>query len=118
MDPRRLYSKSLFLAALAVSTLSLAAQSVHLERVGGTLGNLLTIKVKGTSQNTWFFLIPSFNKGPTPLSFLDPSDPRRLGIGLDLAPFIFLASPCNSESPWTPPSWMGRSGCGPAWKRR
>lgn len=90
MDSRRLYRKALYLTALAASAFALPAQNVYLERIGGTLGNPLTVKVKGTSVNTIFILIPSFNRGPTPLSFIDSSDPRKLGIGLELAQSIFI----------------------------
>ncbi len=76
------------IAILSLLTASLSGQSIRLSRDGGTLGKPVTVTVTGTT-NRAFFLLPSFNAGPTALSLLDPSDPRKLQAGLDL---IALAS--------------------------
>ncbi|QDU65727.1 Kelch repeat-containing protein [Engelhardtia mirabilis] len=46
----------------------------------------------GPAGPLWFFL-PSLNAGPTPLSLLDPTDPRELQIGLDLYPLLLQEGP-------------------------
>jgi len=78
--------------AVWFSTLALAAslpaQTIALARTGGTLGKPVTVTVTGTQAQA-FLMLPSLNAGPTPLSLLDPKDPRSLEAGLDLLPLAF-----------------------------
>ena len=49
----------------------------------GVLGSAITYTLEGAPGSVWV-LLPSTNAGPTPLLLIDPSDPRVLGVGLDL----------------------------------
>ncbi|MCZ6599038.1 MAG: hypothetical protein O7B99_15480 [Planctomycetota bacterium] len=69
---------------LAVVLLAGAAFSTaDLTRSGGILGQSVTMSLQGDPGEMYFLGI-SFNTGPTPLSLLDPSDPRSIDLGLDL----------------------------------
>ncbi len=87
------------LAALGAAA-GARAQILHLERVGGTLGKPLNITVSGDPGQLWI-LMPSFQRGPTPLRLFDPRDPRSLSIGMDM--FLFFAIGTTSGGPSTVP---------------
>ena len=70
------------LLALLVATPSLDAQ-LDLSWYGGVPGNGLVFELEGDAAQLYVLLI-SLDEGPTPLTLLDPSDPRLLGVGLDL----------------------------------
>ncbi|PIE24494.1 MAG: hypothetical protein CSA62_04240 [Planctomycetota bacterium] len=69
------------LAASALLASPALAQQTLLTRSGGSLGKSLDWEI--SSPKAWL-LLPSLQKGPTPLSLLDPRDSRRLSVGLDL----------------------------------
>jgi hypothetical protein len=71
------------LASVALA-LALPAQSIDLAVEGGSIGGQLQIRMSGGTPGQVGFIFLSFNPGPTPLAFLDPSDPRSLSVGLDL----------------------------------
>lgn len=73
---------TLLLAALAALTGPAAAQS-ELTWSGGVMGTTLTYDLTGPAGNV-FALAPSLTTGPTPLAIFDATDPRSLGIGIDL----------------------------------
>ena len=52
-------------------------------RSGGLLGSSVTYDLSGDPAEV-YLLIPSLSSGPTPLSIVDPLDPRVLEVGLDL----------------------------------
>ena len=60
-----------------------SSSGTELTRTGGVLGGTLTYTIEGDPFELFAFL-PSTNTGPTPLSILDPLDPRTLGVGIDL----------------------------------
>ncbi|HET6201324.1 MAG TPA: kelch repeat-containing protein [Planctomycetota bacterium] len=62
-----------------------ASASAGLEFSNGIIGENATLALSGTPAP--FLLLLSFNQGPTPISLVDPSDPRVLNVGLDLLPF-------------------------------
>ncbi|MBI5851152.1 MAG: hypothetical protein HZB39_09005 [Planctomycetes bacterium] len=68
-------------AALAVS---LPAQSIDLSVDGGSIGGTLQIRMAGGTPGQAGFIFLSLLPGPTPLSLIDPSDPRSLSVGFDL----------------------------------
>ena len=70
-------------AACLLATTPDAAAKAELTRTGGVLGGTLTYTIEGDPFELFAFL-PSTNTGPTPLSILDPLDPRTLGVGIDL----------------------------------
>ncbi len=79
--------RSLPLALCAAHlTAHLAAQSdFDLEkRTAGRLGDPLVLDAVGAPPLSVLLLVPSNNAGPTPLSLVDPTDPRAVSIGIDL----------------------------------
>ena len=88
--------RTFFLVAL-LSCTALGAQTFRLERQGGAIGSPLRLELSGT-PNRAFLLIPSLTAGPTPLSILDPSDTRRLEVGLDLLAFLQTGALGNSKT--------------------
>ena len=68
---------------LAALTAPIAAFDAELIRTKGILNGTLKYELNG-DPNELFWLILSLNEGPTPLSLLDPTDPRILDVGLDL----------------------------------
>ncbi len=97
--PPRTALSALVLASIPLSPLA-RAQTLHLERKGGTLGGAITISVTGDPNLVWF-LLPSFRPGPTPLRFFDSRETRSLLIGMDL--FSFFAIGVSSTKPVTIP---------------
>ncbi|MEO0651856.1 MAG: kelch repeat-containing protein, partial [Planctomycetota bacterium] len=76
--------------ALALPLLpDLAQAQVDLSWTDGVLGSAVNFSIDAAPTAPLGVLLPSFNVGPTPLSLLDPFDPRVLGVGLDL--FAFAA---------------------------
>ena len=71
---------------LALCAAHLAAQSdFDLEkRTAGRLGDPLVLDAVGAPPLSVLLLVPSNNAGPTPLSLVDPTDPRAVAIGIDL----------------------------------
>lgn len=62
---------------------------------GGVLGSGIGFELEGQAGKI-FVLLPSLLPGPTPLSLIDPGDPRQLEVGLDQVPlwrFGLLAGP-------------------------
>ncbi|MCU0862776.1 MAG: hypothetical protein MUC36_03200 [Planctomycetes bacterium] len=92
--------KNHLLASLLAAASPLAAQyGFHLDKVtAGTLGQDLDLQVRNAPANYPCLVIPSFTAGPTPLSLLDPTDPRALEVGIDLLSnlAVFLTSPTGT----------------------
>ena len=90
------------LASLLAAASPLAAQyDFNLDKVtAGTLGANLDLLIRNAPANMPCLLIPSFTAGPTPLSLLDPIDPRSLEVGIDLLGNLsaFLTSPTGTGS--------------------
>ncbi|MGH7149287.1 MAG: Kelch repeat-containing protein, partial [Planctomycetota bacterium] len=59
-----------------------ASATAGLEFSNGIVGENATLALSGTPSP--FLLLLSTNQGPTPLSLIDPSDPRVLNVGIDL----------------------------------
>lgn len=76
---KRCFSTLASIAALALP----AASQLNLAWSGGVLGDKVEYSLNSSSGG-FFGLIPSFTAGPTPLSVIDPNDPRSLSVGLDL----------------------------------
>ncbi|QDU65440.1 Kelch repeat-containing protein [Engelhardtia mirabilis] len=74
------------LAALTAAALcaSPAAAQLQLSFSDGVLGSAVDFALEGGAPGAAYVILPSFQVGPTPLSLLDPLDPRLLGVGLDL----------------------------------
>ncbi|MGC6488485.1 MAG: Kelch repeat-containing protein [Planctomycetota bacterium] len=71
---------------LALCAAHLTAQSdFDLEkRSGGRLGDPLVLEAVGAPPLSVLLLVPSNTAGPTPLSLVDPTDPRAVSVGIDL----------------------------------
>ena len=50
----------------------------------GTLGTTASLRVEGAPPNMVHVVAVSLNGGPTPISILDPIDPRSLEVGTEL----------------------------------
>lgn len=83
--------KSISSIALATSLFAgfAGAQTAELTWSDGVLGSGVTYDLIGPAGEL-FYLLPSFTPGPTPIAFFDPSDPRLLGVGIDLLSFAQL----------------------------
>jgi N-acetylneuraminic acid mutarotase len=103
------------LASLLAAASPLAAQyDFNLDKVtAGTLGQSLDLQVRNAPASYPCLVIPSFTAGPTPLSLLDPTDPRSLEVGIDLLGnlAVLLTSPTGTGAVSTPlpndPSFQG-----------
>lgn len=88
MSNSNLLSRPLRAGLLATACLAapLAAQfDYDLEkRTSGRLGQDLVLDVESAPASSFLLLIPSATGGPTPLSLVDPADPRALSVGADL----------------------------------
>lgn len=84
------------LLSLALLAAPVLAQSdFDLEkRTAGRLGDPLSFDVVGAPPLSILLLVPSNTAGPTPLSLLDPTDPRLLSVGADL---LSLAAPLVTD---------------------
>ncbi len=69
--------------ALLIAAAPAARAQLELTRSGGTLGADLVYTLVGDPFGI-SLLLPSLQTGPTPLALLDPSDPRVLGVGIDV----------------------------------
>lgn len=78
-------------ALLALGLIALipatARTALDLGKQGGALGTPLRLTLQGDPGEV-YLVIPSLTSGPTPLALVDPADPRRLEIGLEL---LYLA---------------------------
>ena len=72
--------------SLTLCAAPLVAQSdFDLEkRTAGRLGDPLVLEAVGAPPLSVLLLVPSNSAGPTPLSLVDPSDPRAVSVGIDL----------------------------------
>jgi hypothetical protein len=89
------------LLVVASLVLSAAAQTYDLDKTtAGTLGATLQLDVRNAPPNALMVWMPSFQAGPTPLSLLDPTDPRVVDIGLDLSAnwTTMLTSPAGTAT--------------------
>jgi hypothetical protein len=64
----------------------------------GTMGGLAALRVQGAPPNMVHVVGVSLNAGPTPISIIDPLDPRSLELGLELFSdwFFNLTSPTGT----------------------
>lgn len=95
MQPNRLQPSHLLASLLAAASPLVAQYDFNLDKVtAGTLGQNLDLQVRNAPPNFPCLVIPSFTAGPTPLSLLDPTDPRVLEVGIDLLSnvAVFLTS--------------------------
>ena len=74
------------LLPIALCAAPLAAQfDFDLEkRSSARLGDLLSLEILGAPGTVPLLLVPSTTAGPTPLSLVNPGDPRSLSVGIDL----------------------------------
>tara|TARA_R110002096_G_scaffold12563_2_gene45099 strand:+ start:352 stop:1929 length:1578 start_codon:yes stop_codon:yes gene_type:complete len=74
------------LLAACLTTAPLAAQfDYDLEkRTAARLGQNLVLDVANAPATSFVLVIPSATNGPTPLSLVDPVDPRVLAVGVEL----------------------------------
>ena len=74
------------LSALALTAICSGQGTFNLDKgpPAGTLGASLRLNISNAPTGL-VLLFPSLSAGPTPVSIVDPSDPRSLNIGLDLA---------------------------------
>lgn len=81
------------LTAAALLAAPLAAQfDYELEkRTSAQLGANIDLDVVGAPAGSLALLVPSSNGGPTPLSLIDPVDPRAIAVGTDLLSAIAIA---------------------------
>lgn len=66
-----------------------AAQGIELDYLVGRLDARVTFVLQGQPLDVVVFL-PSGLPGPTPLSIVDPLDPRLLQVGVDLLPYLTI----------------------------
>ena len=78
-------SRSRLACALASCLLAAPALAfdAKLTRINGVLGTTVDYQIDGDPFEV-YALVPSLSPGPTPLALVDPTDPRLLGVGLDL----------------------------------
>lgn len=77
----RIFASAAILSGLLATP---ADAQLTLEFKGGVLGDALDLSLSGGSAGSASVILPSFQPGPTPLSLIDPLDPRVLDVGLDL----------------------------------
>lgn len=79
--------------ALAALAAPVAAQfDFDLEkRSPARLGQSLDLDIVAAPASTFVLVIPSVTGGPTPLSIIDPLDPRALAVGTDLLSVMTVA---------------------------
>ena len=85
--------RALALASCSALVLAVAgrAQALRLDAAGGSMPGVLSMDVyPAVNPVDVVVVVPSTNRGPTPLSWIDPFDPRDLEVGIDLLSAIFL----------------------------
>jgi hypothetical protein len=88
----RLPVAAALLSSASVGLVPAAQAQIQLTVSDGVLGAAAHFQLQAAPGTPLFGLLPSFQGGPTPLSILDPNDPRVLGVGLDLLPLLTLGS--------------------------
>jgi len=68
-----------------------ASAQANLTRTGGVLGNVLSYSLEGAPGKI-YVLLPSPSQGPTPLSIIDPLDPRSMDVGIELLNRLVIGS--------------------------
>lgn len=77
---------------LALASCLTAQAPYDLDKTGGgTLGGAFGLAVRNAPPSSLMTWGVSATAGPTPLSLFDPTDPRSLALGTDLASFWFFA---------------------------
>ena len=69
---------------LGLLAAALPAQNLELGVVGGSMPGPFELGIAGGLPFEIVLIVPSSTSGPTPLSLIDPADPRSLSIGVDL----------------------------------
>ena len=82
--------RALVPALIALAAVSARAQNLELDVAGGSMPGTLALTVYPGPPADLVMIVPSTLPGPTPVSLLDPNDPRVLGIGLDLVGSAWL----------------------------
>jgi N-acetylneuraminic acid mutarotase len=77
-------SRYLLALAVTIPALPLAAQFDLEKRSSARLGQNLDLDIVGAPPVSFALIIPSATSGPTPLSLIDPADPRVLSVGTEL----------------------------------
>ena len=75
-------------AVLVLLAAASSAQQEILTWTDGVLGSKVTYSMQGDPFELWGLGV-STNGGPTPIALIDPSDPRKLSIGIELFPQIW-----------------------------
>lgn len=95
-------SRYLLALAVGIPALPLAAQfQFDLEkRSPARLGQNLDLEIVGASPVSFALVIPSATSGPTPLSLIDPADPRFLNVGAELLGLmgVLVTSPTGNAN--------------------
>jgi hypothetical protein len=75
-----------FVLASSLAAASLPAQFDFSfeKRTAGRLGTSLDLEISAAPPSSLVLIVPSGNAGPTPLSLLEPTDPRVMAVGIDL----------------------------------
>lgn len=82
----------LFLALAGLAAPVTAQFDFDLEkRTAARLGQSLDLDIVGAPASSFVLVIPSVSGGPTPLSLIDPIDPRALAVGTDLLSVMTVA---------------------------
>src|SRR5690606_25004307 len=71
------------------------------KRTSGAVGQAFELGFAGARPGSTLLYMLSTNAGPTPLALVDPSDPRQLAVGLDLA-FGWFTLPASGGSGTVP----------------
>lgn len=85
--------RSLSLILTTVVADAALGQALELDVVGGSTPGVFSLHMSpGAYPFELGVVVPSFNRGPTPLSLFDPNDPRSLEIGTELLGAALFAS--------------------------
>ena len=84
LPSRNLRATSILAACLTAAPLAAQFDYDLEKRTSGRLGQDLVIDVVNGPATSLVLMIPSTTGGPTPLSLIDPIDPRALAVGVDL----------------------------------
>jgi Galactose oxidase, central domain/Kelch motif len=90
MLPTMLHRTFLSVVVSVGGALVLPAQSLELDVSGGSLPGILQLTTYPGAPAEFVMFIPSALPGPTPVSLLDPNDPRQVDIGIDLLGLAWL----------------------------
>ena len=69
------------------------AQSLNMEAAGGSMPGVLALGAQPVGLGELAVIIPSTTTGPTPISLIDPNDPRSFGVGADLLALTWIGFP-------------------------